>query len=91
MFEHGEELTSTADILRGIAQTRRTLTAEMVAEFEQDIQSYVRLRPVGCPCRRRVGELGTRPTRPPARSGIIWLRRPWDNSGTRLNEDSPRN
>jgi hypothetical protein len=53
MFEHGEELTSTADILRGIAQTRRTLTAEMVAEFEQDIQSYVRLRRAGCPCRRR--------------------------------------
>jgi hypothetical protein len=43
MFEHGEELTSTADVLRGIAQTRRTLTPAMVAEFEQDIQDYARL------------------------------------------------
>jgi len=30
MFEHGEDLTLTADVLRGIAQTRRTLTPEMV-------------------------------------------------------------
>src|SRR6266571_245896 len=43
MFEHGEELTTTADVLRGIAQTRRTLTPEMVAQFEQDIQDYARL------------------------------------------------
>src|SRR5216683_2264600 len=42
-FEQGEELTSAADVLRGIAQTRRTLTPEMVAEFEQDIQDYARL------------------------------------------------
>ncbi len=27
MFEHGEELTSTADVLRGVARTRHTLTA----------------------------------------------------------------
>jgi hypothetical protein len=43
MFEHGEELTGTADVLAGIAQTRRTLTEEMTAEFEQDIQDYARL------------------------------------------------
>jgi SpoVK/Ycf46/Vps4 family AAA+-type ATPase len=43
LFEHGEDLTSTADVLRGIAQTRRTLTEEMVAQFEQDIKDYARL------------------------------------------------
>jgi SpoVK/Ycf46/Vps4 family AAA+-type ATPase len=43
MFEHGQELTSTADVLHGIEQTRRTLTPEMVAQFEQDIQDYARL------------------------------------------------
>jgi transitional endoplasmic reticulum ATPase len=43
MFDHGEELTTTADVLAGIAQTRRTLTEDMTAEFEQDIQDYARL------------------------------------------------
>jgi transitional endoplasmic reticulum ATPase len=43
MFEGGPELTSTADVLRGVAQTRRTLTPEMVAQFEQDIEDYARL------------------------------------------------
>ena len=43
MFDRGEEVTSTADVLRGITQTRRTLTEEMVAGFEQDIQDYARL------------------------------------------------
>jgi transitional endoplasmic reticulum ATPase len=43
MFEHGEELTTTADVLRGIGQTRRTLSEEMVTRFEQDIQDYARL------------------------------------------------
>ena len=43
MFEHGEELTTTADVVRGIGQTRRTLTTEMVAQFEQDIKDYARL------------------------------------------------
>jgi transitional endoplasmic reticulum ATPase len=43
MFEHGEELTTTADVLRGITQTRRTLTEGMVTQFEQDIQHYARL------------------------------------------------
>jgi transitional endoplasmic reticulum ATPase len=43
MFEHGEELTTTTDVLRGIGQTRRTLTEEMVAQFEQDIKDYARL------------------------------------------------
>jgi transitional endoplasmic reticulum ATPase len=43
LFEHGEELTTTADVLQGIAQTRRTLTEEMTAQFEQDIQDYARL------------------------------------------------
>jgi transitional endoplasmic reticulum ATPase len=43
MFEHGDELTATADVLRGIEQTRRTLSEEMVTRFEQDIQDYARL------------------------------------------------
>ncbi len=43
MFEHGEELTTTADILHGIEETRRTLTEDMVAQFEQDIEDYARL------------------------------------------------
>ncbi len=43
MFKRGEELTLTADVLRGIAQTRRTLTEEMVAQFERDIKDYARL------------------------------------------------
>jgi len=43
MFERGEELTSTPDVLRGLAETRRTLTPEIVAEFEQDIKDYARL------------------------------------------------
>ena len=43
MFEQGDELTTTADILRGIGQTRRTLTETMVAQFEQDIEDYARL------------------------------------------------
>jgi transitional endoplasmic reticulum ATPase len=43
MFDHGEDLTVTADVLRGIAQTRRTLAPETVAEFEQDIKDHARL------------------------------------------------
>jgi GNAT superfamily N-acetyltransferase len=43
MFEHGEELTTTADVLDGIGQTRRTLTEDMVLQFEQDIEDYARL------------------------------------------------
>jgi len=43
MFERAEELTSTPDVLRGLAETRRTLTPKIVAEFEQDIKDYARL------------------------------------------------
>jgi MoxR-like ATPase/GNAT superfamily N-acetyltransferase len=43
LFDRGEEEVATADVLRGIAETRRTLTAELVAEFEQDIQAYARV------------------------------------------------
>jgi transitional endoplasmic reticulum ATPase len=43
MFEHGEEATTTADVLRGIEQTRRTLTPEMVRQFEEDIENYARV------------------------------------------------
>jgi len=43
LFERGEEKVTTADVLQGIGQTRRTLTAELVAEFEQDIQAYARV------------------------------------------------
>ena len=31
------------EILCGIAETRRTLTPELVVEFEQDIQAYARV------------------------------------------------
>jgi transitional endoplasmic reticulum ATPase len=40
LFEHGTEEVTTGDILHAIGQTRRTLTPELVAEFEQDIQDY---------------------------------------------------
>src|ERR1700723_3276419 len=40
LFEHQEELAATADVLRGIAETRRTLTQQMVADFEQDITDF---------------------------------------------------
>ena len=40
LFEGGDEQVTTADILHAIGQTRRTLTPELVAEFEQDIQDY---------------------------------------------------
>jgi transitional endoplasmic reticulum ATPase len=43
LFEHGNEQLTTADILRAIGQTRRTLTTELVSEFEQDIQDYARV------------------------------------------------
>jgi hypothetical protein len=33
----------TEDVLQGIAQTRRTLTEDMVTQFEQDIRDYARL------------------------------------------------
>jgi transitional endoplasmic reticulum ATPase len=43
VFQGDKELAVTADILRGISETRRTLTAETVAEFEQDITDYARV------------------------------------------------
>jgi SpoVK/Ycf46/Vps4 family AAA+-type ATPase len=43
MFERGAEEAATADIVHAIGQTRRTLTTELVAEFEQDIQDYARV------------------------------------------------
>jgi GNAT superfamily N-acetyltransferase len=43
LFEHGGEGVTTGDILHAIGQTRRTLTPELVAEFEQDIQDYARV------------------------------------------------
>ena len=43
IFDRGEELTAMADVLRGIAATRRTLTPGIVTEFEQDIEDYARL------------------------------------------------
>jgi hypothetical protein len=43
LFEHGEEQVTTGDVLRAVGQTRRTLTPELVAEFEQDIQAYARV------------------------------------------------
>jgi transitional endoplasmic reticulum ATPase len=43
LFEHGEEELTTGDILHAIGQTRRTLTTELVSEFEQDIRDYARV------------------------------------------------
>ena len=43
LFERGKEEVTTADVLLGIVETRRTLTAEAVAEFEQDIQAFARI------------------------------------------------
>ena len=43
MFEHGTEQAATADIVHAIGQTRPTLTAELVTEFEQDIKDYARV------------------------------------------------
>jgi transitional endoplasmic reticulum ATPase len=43
LFEGGHEEVTTGDILHAIGQTRRTLTPELVAEFEQDIQDYARV------------------------------------------------
>jgi GNAT superfamily N-acetyltransferase len=43
LFEHGEEELTTGDILHAIGQTRRTLTTELVSEFEQDIHDYARV------------------------------------------------
>jgi len=43
LFEGGGEQVTTGDVLHAIGQTRRTLTPELVAEFEQDIQDYARV------------------------------------------------
>ena len=43
LLEHGSEEVITKDILHAIGQTRRTLTPELVSEFEQDIQDYARV------------------------------------------------
>jgi transitional endoplasmic reticulum ATPase len=43
LFEGGDEEVTTGDIVHAIGQTRRTLTPELVAEFEQDIQDYARV------------------------------------------------
>src|SRR5580693_7010260 len=42
LFQHQEELAATADVMRGIAETRRTLTQQMVTDFEQDITDFAR-------------------------------------------------
>lgn len=39
----GMDSATTADLLGAIADTRPTLTAQIVAEFEQDIANYARL------------------------------------------------
>jgi hypothetical protein len=43
LFQRGEEQVTTGNVPRAVGQTRRTLTAELVAEFEQDIQDYARV------------------------------------------------
>jgi transitional endoplasmic reticulum ATPase len=43
LFERGEEQVTMADIRQAIGKTRRTLTPELVADFEQDIEDYARV------------------------------------------------
>jgi hypothetical protein len=43
LSEYGDEAVTTGDVLDAIGQTRRTLTPELVAEFEQDIHDYARV------------------------------------------------
>jgi transitional endoplasmic reticulum ATPase len=43
MFERGADQAATADIEHAIGQTRRTLTDELVTDFEQDIKDYARV------------------------------------------------
>jgi transitional endoplasmic reticulum ATPase len=43
MFERGAEQAATADIVHAIGQTRRTLTSDLVSDFEQDIEHYARV------------------------------------------------
>jgi transitional endoplasmic reticulum ATPase len=43
LFEHGAQQVTTADVRHAIARTRRTLTPQIVAEFEQDIEDYARV------------------------------------------------
>src|SRR6201999_3913624 len=43
LFERGDQQVTTGDVLRAVGQTRRTLTPELVTEFEQDIQDYARV------------------------------------------------
>ena len=43
LFERGHEQVTTGDVLHAVGQTRRTLTPEFVAEYEQDIQDYARV------------------------------------------------
>jgi SpoVK/Ycf46/Vps4 family AAA+-type ATPase len=43
LFERGQEEVTMADVRQAIGKTRRTLTPELVADFEQDIKDYARV------------------------------------------------
>jgi transitional endoplasmic reticulum ATPase len=43
LFERGSEQATTADVLRGITETRRTLTPQVVGAFEKDITDCARV------------------------------------------------
>jgi SpoVK/Ycf46/Vps4 family AAA+-type ATPase len=43
VFDGGSQEVTTGDVRRAIEATRRTLTPELVAEFEQDIEDYARV------------------------------------------------
>ena len=43
MFERGADQATTTDVVHAIGQTRRTLTPELVTDFEQDIKDYARV------------------------------------------------
>jgi len=43
VFEGGRDEVSTGDVRHAIGKTRRTLTPELVAQFERDIEDYARV------------------------------------------------
>ena len=43
VFSGGSRMVTTADVVRGISETRPTLTPQMVDEFTQDIVDYARI------------------------------------------------
>jgi transitional endoplasmic reticulum ATPase len=43
VLSKGSRMVTTDDVVRGISETRPTLTPQMVEEFTQDIVNYARI------------------------------------------------